>query len=139
MSTTVTSTQNANQKESSRRQTNCESKEHAYHATFSPRFDIWEGDSELVLYGDLPGVAPADLHINFEDRQLTIHGKVCRTCDGHKNLFSEYGIGDFQRTFAIGEAINSEGINAEMRDGVLTIHLPKSEKAKPRRIEVKVS
>ncbi|MEO8271103.1 MAG: Hsp20/alpha crystallin family protein [Aureliella sp.] len=107
--------------------------------TFSPRFDIWEGDDELILYGDLPGVEPNSLDINFENRQLTIHGKVCRCHEGNRSLYSEYGIGDFERTFTIGEAINGEGITAEMRDGVLTLHLPKSEASKPRKIEVKAN
>lgn len=105
--------------------------------TYSPRFDIWEGDDELVLYGDLPGVSSNDLDIHFENRQLTILGKVCRCHDGEGCLYSEYGVGDLQRTFTIGEAINSEAISAELRDGVLTLHLPKSDEAKPRRIKVK--
>ena len=44
--------------------------------TFSPRFDIWETADELVLFGDLPGVAPESLDIRFEDRELTVHGRV---------------------------------------------------------------
>ncbi|QEG02641.1 Spore protein SP21 [Stieleria maiorica] len=110
--------------------------EETYQATFSPRFDIWEGDDELVLYGDLPGVDPDSLDIAFENRQLTIHGKVCNRHDDDRMLYSEYGVGDFHRTFTIGEAIDSERINAELHDGVLTLHLPKSEQAKPRRIKV---
>ncbi|SMP78854.1 Molecular chaperone IbpA, HSP20 family [Neorhodopirellula lusitana] len=107
--------------------------------TFQPRFDIWEGDDELVLYGDLPGVNRDDLDINFENRQLTIHGRVERCHDGKNTLMGEYGVGDFQRSFTIGDAINSEAISAELRDGVLTLHLPKSDRAKPRRIEVKAN
>ena len=127
MSSTMTTTKNANQNENQEWMNQCESDEQTYNTTFAPRFDIWEGDDELVLYGDLPGVDPKHLDIQFENRQLTIQGKVCRCCDGQsKSLFSEYSVGDFHRTFAIGEAINSEGISAEMRDGVLTLHLPKS-------------
>ncbi len=109
------------------------------HQTFSPRFDIWEGEDELVLYGDLPGVEPDSLNVTFENRQLTIYGKV-DCCHGQcKSLYSEYGVGDFERTFTIGDAINGDGIHAEVRDGVLTLHLPKSESAKPRRIAVKAN
>lgn len=111
--------------------------EQIHQLTYSPRFDIWEGDDELVLYGDLPGVEPADLDIQFENRQLTIYGKVCRRCEGARHLTSEYGVGDFQRSFTIGESINGDQISAELRHGVLTLHLPKSDEAKPRRIEVK--
>ncbi|MCA9200942.1 MAG: Hsp20/alpha crystallin family protein [Planctomycetales bacterium] len=110
--------------------------EQTYQATFTPRFDIWEGDDELILYGDLPGVDPESLDIGFENRQLTIHGRVYRCHDDTRMLYSEYGVGDFHRTFTIGEAVDSERINAELHDGVLTLHLPKSEEAKPRRIKV---
>src|SRR5690606_31726137 len=103
------------------------------------QFDIWEGDDAFVLYGDLPGVDPGSLDIQFENRQLTIHGKVCRRCEGVNYMFSEYGIGDFHRSFTIGEAINSEAISAELCNGVLTLHLPKADEAKPRRIQVKAS
>lgn len=106
-------------------------------ATFSPRFDIWEGDNEYILYGDLPGVAADSLDIQYENRQLTIYGKVLRRYESQSNLLSEYGVGDFQRVFSLGEVINHDAISAELKDGVLTLHLPKPEEAKPRRIEVK--
>lgn len=137
MSTTMTTTQPrptpADENQLSR------GSEQMYQATFSPQFDIWEGDDEFVMYGDLPGVDPDSLDIQFENRLLTIHGKVCRRCEGVNYLYSEYGIGDFHRSFTIGEAINSEAISAELRDGVLTLHLPKADEAKPRRIQVKAS
>ncbi len=104
--------------------------------TFAPRFDIWEGDQELVLYADLPGVEPDQLDIEFEKGQLMIRGKVNRYQDV-KFLFAEYGIGDFYRSFTISDAINSEAITAELRDGVLTLRLPKAEAAKPRKVEVR--
>jgi HSP20 family molecular chaperone IbpA len=106
-------------------------------ATYSPRFDIWENDDEMILYGDLPGVMPEDLDVRFEKPVLTIHGKVSPRHNDIKFLHCEYGVGDFHRTFTIGEAINTERISAELKNGVVTVHLPKSEKVKPRRIEVK--
>jgi len=107
--------------------------------TFSPRFDVWEGDEELILYGDLPGVEPESLDVQYENRQLTIHGKVAQRCTGNDCLYSEYSVGDFYRTFVIGEPINAAVISAELSHGVLTLRLPKSEDAKPRRIDIKVS
>lgn len=138
MRTTMTTT-NQNQDHITKNQSDSGNRvvEQIHQLSYSPRFDIWEGDDELVLYGDLPGVEPADLDIQFENRQLTIHGRVCRRCDEVRYLYSEYGIGDFERTFTIGESINGDMISAEFRDGVLTLHLPKSDEAKPRRIEVK--
>jgi HSP20 family molecular chaperone IbpA len=104
--------------------------------TYSPRFDIWENDDELVLCGDLPGVTSDTLDIRFENRELTIHGKVSLRHEGVQFLYGEYGIGDFYRSFTIGEAIDAEKIAAELKHGVLTLHLPKTEAVKPRRIEV---
>lgn len=104
--------------------------------TYTPRFDIWETDDELVLYGDLPGVEPADLDIRFENRELTILGKVAPRHKERRSVYSEYGIGDFYRTFSIGESIDGEMIAAELKNGVLTVHLPKSDAVKPRRIAV---
>ena len=107
--------------------------------TYSPRFDIWENDDEMVLYGDLPGVMPDGLDVHFENPVLTIHGKVSPRHNDIKFLHGEYGIGDFHRTFTIGEAIDTDKISAELKNGVLTVHLPKNEKVKPRRIEVTCS
>lgn len=107
--------------------------------TYTPRIDIWETEDELVLYADMPGVTAENLDLRFENRELRIHGKVSPRHEGIKFLDGEYGIGDFYRTFTIGETIDSEKISAELRDGVLTLHLPKSEAVKPRRIAVKSS
>jgi HSP20 family molecular chaperone IbpA len=111
--------------------------ENTHQNTYVPRIDIWENADELVLYGDLPGVEPENLDIRFENDQLTLHGKVSPRHEGVNFVRGEYGIGDFHRSFTIGEAIDAEKISAEMHNGVVTLHLPKSEKVKPRRIEVK--
>ena len=105
--------------------------------SYSPRIDICETKDELVLYADMPGVTAENLDIQFENRELRIHGTVAARHADLNFLYGEYGIGDFFRTFAIGEAIDSEKISAELKDGVLTLHLPKTDAVKPRRIEVK--
>jgi HSP20 family protein len=104
---------------------------------FTPRFDIVETDEELTLYGDLPGVRQEQIDLRYEDEQLVIRGKVADRLEGITFLRQEYGVGDFYRAFTIGETIDAGKINAEMRNGVLTVHLPKTEAVKPRRIEVK--
>lgn len=140
MSTTVTTTQPQATLNGGNQLSNVsDDSEQMYQATFTPQFDIWEGEDQLVLYGDLPGVDPDSLDIQFENRQLTIHGKVCQRCTGANYLYSEYSVGDFHRSFTIGESINGEAISAELRDGVLTLRLPKADAAKPRRIQVKTS
>jgi HSP20 family molecular chaperone IbpA len=105
--------------------------------TYSPRIDIWETNDELVLYADMPGVSPEHLDIQFENRELRIWGKVPPRHPQVNLIYGEYGVGDFYRTFTIGETINSQKISAEMKDGVLILHLPKAEAIKPRRIEVR--
>lgn len=107
--------------------------------TYTPRFDIVETDEELTLYGDLPGVTKDNLEIRFENDELTIEGKVASRHTEHEYVYGEYGIGDFQRSFTISETIDSEKIAAELRNGVLTLHLPKVETARPRRIAVKAA
>jgi HSP20 family protein len=103
---------------------------------FTPHFDIVETDQELKLYGDLPGVQQAQLDIRYENEQLIVHGKMPPRSEGVTFLRQEYGIGDLHRTFSIGEAIDATKIVAEIHNGVLTIHLPKTEEVKPRRITV---
>lgn len=103
---------------------------------YTPRIDIVETDKELVLYADLPGVQPDQLDIRYEEGQLTIHGKVAVRQSGVEYGLQEYGVGDFQRTFAIGESIDASQIAAELQRGVLVLHLPKVERVQPRRIPV---
>lgn len=104
---------------------------------FTPRFDIFERDEELVLWGDLPGVTADDIDIDFENKELTIRGRVTPRQESSQYLLAEYGVGDFYRTFSIGESIDTEKISAELTNGVLTLHLPKTEAVKPRKIAVK--
>jgi HSP20 family protein len=105
--------------------------------TYTPRFDIVETDEELVLYGDMPGVAPQNLDVRFETDRLIIHGKVEPRHQDREFVYGEYGIGDYYREFQVVESVDAEKINAELDNGVLSVHLPKSEAVKPRRIEVK--
>jgi HSP20 family protein len=107
--------------------------------TYSPRIDILETADELILYADLPGVVSEDLEIQFENGELTIHGTVAPRHENVNFLYGEYGAGDFHRTFSIGEMIDADRIVAELSNGVLTLHLPKADRVKPRRIEVKSS
>ena len=104
---------------------------------YRPRFDIRETDDELLLYGDLPGVEADDVDIQFENRELTIKGPVSSARGEVTFLHKEYGIGEFRRSFAVTESIDVAKISAELKDGVLTIHLPKKEEVKPQRIRVK--
>ena len=105
--------------------------------TFIPRCDIIESQDALIIYGDLPGVGPDDLDVQFENGRLMIHGRVAPRHQDREFLYGEYGIGDYYREFEIFEEIDPENISAELKNGVLCLRLPKSEAVKPRRIEVK--
>lgn len=105
--------------------------------TYTPRFDVWENDNEYVLAGDLPGVAPEDLQLHYENRELVIHGPVAPRATQGQPLHQEYGVGDFYRSFTVGEDIDEAAIAAELKGGVLTLRLPKRAQMRRRRIEVK--
>lgn len=104
---------------------------------YTPAVDIVEKADELLLMADVPGVRVEDVDINFENGELTLSAKVrTRQPENTRYMEREYGVGDFYRAFRIGESINVAGIRAELTDGVLTVHLPKSDEAKPRKIAV---
>jgi HSP20 family protein len=104
---------------------------------FTPRVDIWETDKELVLEADVPGVAPQDVDLHYERGELVLHGRVNRRQHAGPQLLGEYEDGDFHRVFQVHESIAADHIQAECKNGVLTIHLPKEEAAQPRKVAVK--
>jgi HSP20 family protein len=107
---------------------------------FSPRVDIFETDKELTLLAELPGVRSEDVELNYEKGELRLHGRVRpEQHDKKKVLAREYEEGDFYRAFNISESINAAGISAECKNGLLTVHLPKVEAARPRQISVKAN
>src|SRR5262249_54968125 len=106
--------------------------------TFRPNVDIIERPDELLVLADMPGVGPKDIDIQFENGVLTIYGRVAERQSPEPTFHRrEYGLGDFYREFRVSEAIDASKIAAECRNGVLTLHLPKVEAVKPRKIEVK--
>lgn len=104
---------------------------------FTPRVDILETEEELLLFADLPGVKPEDLDLHFEGGELRLHGRCAPRFGERPLLAEEYGVGDFYRAFSINEKIAADKISAELKQGVLTIHLPKTEEIKPRKIAIK--
>jgi HSP20 family molecular chaperone IbpA len=104
---------------------------------FTPRVDIYESDNELTLYADVPGVRSNDLDLRYENGELIVHGKVQPRHPAENFLLQEYEEGDFYRAFAIHESIDATKIAAECKNGVLTVHLLKAEKVRPRQIKVR--
>ena len=104
---------------------------------YRPSVDILERTDELVVHADVPGSTPDDIDINFEDGTLTIHAKVKpRQDEQTRYLVREYDVGDYYRTFHVSEVVDAGRITADYADGVLTLHLPKTEAIKPRKINV---
>ena len=103
---------------------------------FSPTVDIYETEDAITVLADLPGVVKEKLDINVEDRQLTITGLVDEPESRQQSVYTEYGIGGYTRSFKLGDTIDQSKINAALKDGVLTLVLPKAEALKPRKIEI---
>ena len=101
-----------------------------------PAVDIYETEDHLTLVADLPGVAKEDLDINLERGILTIKGSVKGGAPG-KAVFREFALGNYFRQFQLPDEIDTEKTSAELKKGVLTLTMPKSAAAKPRRIEIR--
>jgi HSP20 family protein len=107
---------------------------------FQPAVDIYETREEIVVQADVPGVPPDAVDVQLEGDQLTIEARVRgEDYEGLKPLHVEYGVGGFYRRFTLGEAIDRDGIKAEVRNGVLTLRLPKAARARVRRIAVQAA
>jgi HSP20 family molecular chaperone IbpA len=105
--------------------------------TFVPATDIYETEAHLTIVMEMPGADKGDLDISVEDGVLNVEGRVrFDKYQGMHPLYTEYNIGHYRRSFSLSNKIDQSKISAEMKDGVLTLRLPKAEEAKPRRISV---
>ena len=105
---------------------------------YTPQVDICEKEDHLLLVADLPGVTREDVQLHLDNQVLTLEGKIRpERYEGLTPRSVEYNVGHFRREFTLGADIDQEKISAAMADGVLRLTLPKVEKAKPRRIEIR--
>jgi HSP20 family molecular chaperone IbpA len=106
--------------------------------TFVPATDIYETGQALTLVMEMPGVDKANLDINLESDVLSIVGRIdFSRYEKLQPIYTEYNVGHYRRSFSLEPSgIDQEKIKAEMKDGVLTLTLPKAEKIKPRRITI---
>lgn len=107
---------------------------------FTPAVDIFETDREISLLADMPGVKAGDLTIDLNDNVLTLDGEV-KSPEGpdETEVVREYRTGKYYRQFTLSQIIDQTKIDAELKDGVLRLRLPKVEAATPRKISVKSS
>lgn len=107
---------------------------------FIPAVDIYETDQEVTVIAEMPGVTAGGIEVTLEDDVLTIKGR--KETEEHANariLLQEYESGNYQRRFTVAETIDQDKISASLNNGLLKVILPKTEPAKPRKIEVQIS
>ena len=104
---------------------------------FVPVTDIFETPEALTVVLEMPGVGPNSIEANVENDIVTIEGRIDFTkYEGMQPVYTEYNVGHYARSFQISNKIDQSKISAEMKDGVVTLVLPKAEQAKARRIKV---
>ena len=121
-------------------ETSDRSSDEANLTTWAPAVDIFETEHSLVVKADLPGIEPVDLDIRVENNILTIRGerKFERQVNENNYLRVERAYGSFSRSFSLANTVNTEAIQADYKNGVLTLSIPKREEAKPKQIKVRV-
>lgn len=105
-----------------------------YEAT--PAVDIYENEEEILLHADMPGVVKKDICVDIDNGTLSISGVRKLATKGAAN-YEEFTDVEYVRNFSVPQSIDVEKVEAELKNGVLKLHLPKSEAAKPRQIEIK--
>ncbi len=109
------------------------SREDARYVT--PPVDIIEYADKLVMHADVPGASKDSVKINVENNVLTLEANPVME-DSNEAIYREYQLANFYRQFEFSEQIDAEKISADLKNGVLTVHLPKVEKVKPRQVLV---
>ena len=114
-----------------------EKKEASSLARIRPSTDILEKEDGFHILMDLPGVNKDDLVIDLDDNALTVKGKTSYPePDKEKIVDSEFGNVEYLRKFTLSDAVDKQAIEANLKEGVLELYLPKAEEAKPKRIEI---
>ena len=108
---------------------------------WSPRVNITENDERVKLEFDLPGMDREDIKVTVKDGLLTVSGerKVEKKEENENSIRNELFTGQFSRSFTLSDSVDAARISADYKNGQLTLALPKTEKAKPKQIDVKIS
>jgi HSP20 family protein len=110
-------------------------------AEWAPLVDISENDQEYLIKAELPEVKREEVKVTAEAGTLTIMGerKLAKDHPGRKHHRIERAYGSFERSFALPDDASPGKVSAELKDGVLSVHLAKAEKPKPQQVEVKIA
>lgn len=103
-----------------------------------PAVDIYENDDEILLHADMPGVLKENVSVNIDNGTLSLSG-VRKLATGGTAAWEEFSDVTYVRNFSVPQTIDVAKVEAELKNGVLRLHLPKSEAAKPRTIEIKTA
>ncbi len=105
-----------------------------------PAVDVFEDETGITLVADMPGVPKEQLEIKVDGDSLLIEGSVqSQTPEGLEAIYAEVRVPRYRRSFKLSRELDSAKIDANLKDGVLTMRLPKQAHAQPRRIEVRTS
>ncbi len=106
--------------------------------TYTPPIDIHESPDGLILEADIPGATEGGLHVQLEDNVLNLYARIEPHCHKTRRLIhEEFRPGDFHRSFILSDEVDRDRITAELKNGVLRILLPKADRVRARRIEIK--
>ncbi len=103
---------------------------------YEPTVDIYETEDSLTLVADVPGVSADIVEIDLRENLLTIAGRTRPVDECWRQIYGEYRPGNYLRQFRLGQQIDQSRLSAHIKDGVLTLTLPKAESAIPRKIQV---
>ena len=104
---------------------------------YVPHTDVYETEEALTVVMEMPGVGREDVEIELKDDVLRVEGRIdSAKYGGMEPVYTEYGVGHWARTFALSDKVDRGRIGAQLEDGVLTLALPKTAEARPRRIAV---
>ena len=110
----------------------------AARETYTPPIDIHESPEGLILEADIPGATEQGLHVQLEDNVLILYARIEPHVPQEATLIhEEYPLGDYHRSFILSDEVDRERITAELKNGVLRVLLPKADRARTRRIEIK--
>ncbi len=104
-----------------------------------PPVDVFEDESGITLLADLPGVSRDGLHVHVENETLVIEGKAeFEVPEAMESVYAESYSPNFKRSFSLSRELDSQKVQASMKNGVLKLRIPRTEAAKPQRIRVQV-
>jgi HSP20 family protein len=144
MNDTIVAERQANRQDASRKESQAQARQPQpggrEQPAMTPRVDVLEDGTGITLFADLPGVSREALEIQVEGDSLTIEGQVSpATPEAMEATYAEVRVPRFRRMFTLSRELDGSRIEAQLKDGVLRLRIPKQEHAQPRRVQVKVS